>query len=408
MVQYLYDNNIMIYTFAALCGIGLLVRLIVNLVYKHLVKESDNLGETKNKMLKHIKMKFETCFKLKIGVNNVDTFVDKNVLRYRFCGVLLSTWDNFGGQVLFLNLLIVPICAVFGVAYDCEQDSVLITGAVGIMTSAVLILVDKSINLSGKKKMLRLNLLDYLENFCKVRLEQEAFQPEVFEQYRREYLQAAEVNKQISAASSSKQAQVEPKDELNRRREARLKKEEERKLQAVKREEEQKRLEEARKEEERRRLEERRQIAARRREEERVKLLEEKEALEARRAEIKKKAEEKQMDNERRQKVGKEKDNIVHSKEEEEKEEVRTDLEKQEKRLDETAASLAETVRDEKIEQEEQKDLKKTEKEPVSIAQKEISGKDKQRKASASATRYQGVSPQEEKLIEDVLKEFFA
>ena len=31
-----------------------------------------------------MKMKFETCYKLKIGVNNVDIFVDKNILRYRF------------------------------------------------------------------------------------------------------------------------------------------------------------------------------------------------------------------------------------------------------------------------------------------------------------------------------------
>ena len=112
MIQYLYVNDIIIYTYVGLCGLGLLIRLIVNLVYKHLVKESDNLGETKNKMLKHIKMKFETCFRLKIGVHNVDTFVDKNVLKYRFCGLLLSTWDNFCGQVLFLNLLIVPVLAV--------------------------------------------------------------------------------------------------------------------------------------------------------------------------------------------------------------------------------------------------------------------------------------------------------
>ena len=61
-----------------------------------------------------MRMKYETCYKLNIPVNNVDTFVDKNLTKYRFCGLLLSTWENISGQVLLLSFLIVPISAVFG------------------------------------------------------------------------------------------------------------------------------------------------------------------------------------------------------------------------------------------------------------------------------------------------------
>jgi hypothetical protein len=87
IMQYLYEQNVFIYSFIGLCGIGLAIRLIIDLVYNKLVKESDNPGASNNKQLKHMKMKFETCYKLKIGVNNVDTFVDKNVLRHRFGGI---------------------------------------------------------------------------------------------------------------------------------------------------------------------------------------------------------------------------------------------------------------------------------------------------------------------------------
>jgi hypothetical protein len=404
MVQYLFDQNIIIYTFAGLCGLGLLVRLIVNLVYKHLVKESDSPGETKNKMVKHLKLKFETCYKLKIGVNNVDTFVDKNVLRYRFCGVLLSTWDNFCGQVLFLTLLLVPICAVFGTVFRCGQDQILLTGSVGILASAILILVDKSINLSSKKKMIRLNLLDYLENFCKVRLEQEVFHPELLEQYRREYLQVSEAGKQISATEVA--VKEDPKDELDRRREARQKKEQEKKLQALKREEEQKKIEEARKEEEKRKLEEKRLLAAKRREEELLKMEEEREALEARRLEVKRKAAEKQQANERRQQQSMENDKILHSiKDELEPTEDRTDMDMVLQGLEEIAADKEHALRDK-----EQVLLDKDLKEQVNIEKplKERTGKERQQKVTASKSKTQGMSAQEEKLIEDVLKEFFA
>lgn len=374
MVQLLYDKNIIIYAFTALGGLGLLLRLIVDLVYRQLVKESDRLGETKNKMLRHMKMKFSTCYKLKIGVNNVDTFVDKSVSKYRFCGVLLSTWDNACGQVLLLVLLIVPVAAVFGVAEKCGQDQVLMSGAVGILTSAVLILVDKSINLTGKKKLIRLNLLDYLENFIKVRLEQEATHPELVEQYRKEYFQTVENSRQTTTAATLELTKEDTKKELNRRKEAKAKKEEEKRLLAAKREEEQKKAEEARREEERRKFEERRQLAAKRREEERIKLEEERAALEARRAELKRKAEEKQLATERKQKSTEQKDELLHSMEEDLK------PEKEPPTMDKLVKGVEEiTVK-----------------------------KEQEKKVPTKSIKNQNTDIQEDKLIEDVLKEFFA
>jgi hypothetical protein len=418
MVKFLFEQNIIMYVFAGLCGLGLLVRLIVNLVFKTLVKASENPAETKNKLLKLMKMRFEACYKAKIGVNNVDTFVDKNVLRYRFCGVLLSTWDNFSGQILFLNLLIVPISAVFGVVFKCGQDLVLLTGAVGILTSAVLIIVDKSINLPAKKRMLHVNLLDYLENFCKVRLEQEAFHPELYEQMRREYAQVAESKKQV--VTSKEAAKENAEEELDRRREAKMKKEEEKKLQAQRREEERRRLEEIRKEEERRKQEERKQLAAKRREEELRKIEEERKALEARQAELKKLSMEKLA--EKLPEPAAEKETILHSLEEDLRpSQERTDLNKVLQGLDEIAASKE---RDQKEKKQLGKDMLSMDKQAIDkpstdkLSMDKLSAEEKKAAAKASV---QNVKPakgssktrnnsnsQEDKVIEDVLKEFFA
>jgi len=247
MIQDFYVKNYIIYGFSALCGLGIIIRLILNLVYIYLVKESDKLGTTKNKLLKHMKMKFETCYKLNIGVNNVDTFVDKSMTKYRFCGLLLSTWENFSGQVLYLTFLIIPISAIFGVIYDVSREDILYTGAVGILAGAVLIFVDKMINLPVKKQVIRLNLLDYLENFCKVRLEHELSQPEKLEQYRKEFLNAIEMKNQKAKDDE------DDKEKISRKEARKLRKEEKR-LEALRKEEEKRRLEEERREEERRKL----------------------------------------------------------------------------------------------------------------------------------------------------------
>ncbi len=380
MVQNLYNQNILIYIYAGLCGLGLLVRFILELIHIRLISESDNLGTTKNKTLKHMKMKFETCYKLKIGVNNVDTFVDKNILRYRFCGLLLSTWENISGQVLLLTFLIVPVSTVFGVLFDCGQDEIINAGAVGILTGSIIILVDRIVNLSAKKRIIRLNLMDYLENFCKVRLEQEVFHPELLEQYRKEYFQTAEV-KQINAAATV--TKDDSKSEINRRREARLRKEEEKRAMLLKREEEQKRIEEARKEEESRKQEERKRLAAKRREEELLKLEEEREALERRRAEMKKKADDKQQ---------------MYGKKPLRTEEITKSIRKAEEEY--AAAKKSESI----------KQALATEEEIA--AEMEVAVKEKTeadtKPLTAEKPKPKSISPQEEKLIEDILKEFFA
>lgn len=370
MIKNIYNDNIIIYVFAGLCVLGVLLRFVLDMVYIYLVKESDKLGATKNKLLKHMKMRFETCYKLNIGVNNVDTFVDKSLTKYKFSGLLLSTWENFSGQVLLLSFLIIPISAVFGVVFEISREQILYTGAVGLLTGAALILVDKMTNLPVKKQMIRLNLLDYLENFCKVRLEHEVSQPEKLEQYRKEYLAT------IGTKVQKIKTEPENKEEISRRQEARKRKLEEKKLQALRREEEQKRIEEARDEEERIKLEERKQLAAKRREEELKRLKEESEALMIRREELKKKAEEKQKRNEIKQIEKEEKKKILDSIEEElifaKKAEENQILES----IEEVAAENEDTTKNDEI--------------------------------IKAQTSLSDMSPEEEKLVEDVLREFFA
>ena len=388
MVKFIYDNNIIIYTFAGLCGLGLLVRFILDLVYIYLVRETDNLGLTKNKMLKHMKMRFETCYRLNIGVKNVDTFVDKNLTKHRFCGILLSTWENFSGQVLLLSFLIIPISAIFGVVFDVEREKILYTGAVGILAGAALILADKMTNLSVKKQRIRINLLDYLENFCKVRLEHELSQPEKLEQYRKEFLNAIEMKNQKAKDDE------DDKEKISRKEARKLRKEEKR-LEALRKEEEKRRLEEERREEERRKLEERRRLAALRSEEELRRLKEEREALIRRREELIKKAEEKQRQNE-----------IKLREKEERLNEIRDDLrllDKDDNAFEDGREELK-TIKED-INKAEAKQIKESIEEIA--ADKEEVDKEAQNEKRESKL-FMNMSPEEEKLIEDVLREFFA
>ncbi len=242
MIQQLYDDYIFIYGMVGLCVLGTMLKIMVSRTYKRLIKASDNMGSTKHKLMKLMKMKFEACYKLKIGVNNVDSFVDKYVYKHKICGIHLYTWENIGGQLLILCLLAGTIGSVLGLVYNCGKNDILITFFSGVFTSSLLIVVESFINLGAKKSILKANITDYLENFLKVRLEQENFTPEVLEEYRQEYFSSVKKNdgkkdKKKETKSVESSSIVEDKYTRNRRIVEELKAEE----QALKRDKEKER-----------------------------------------------------------------------------------------------------------------------------------------------------------------------
>jgi hypothetical protein len=187
VIRTLFDNHVFIYILLALAGLGMLMKLVVQILYSKLLRASESMGTSKCKLAQNMKKKFEAYYKLKLGVNNVDIFVDKHFFHYKFCGIYLSTWETLCGQVLVLTLLTGAISTILGLIYECGKNQILSTFSVGILSCGVLIFLEGVINPGGKKEMIRLNMKDYLENSLKARLVQEENQPELMEQYKKVY-----------------------------------------------------------------------------------------------------------------------------------------------------------------------------------------------------------------------------
>lgn len=186
-IQEWYDNNYITYALFAIAAYGILIKCIVAMIYKGLLKASDMMGTSGNKLMKLLRMKFETCYKLKIGVKNVDSFVDKYIYRYRFMGILLYTWESIGGQVLIISMLAGTVAVVTAIAGQCGQAAMLSTLLAAICSCALLVTAESMLNLPMKRKVLRVNIIDYLDNFLKARLENEYLHPEELDAYCKAY-----------------------------------------------------------------------------------------------------------------------------------------------------------------------------------------------------------------------------
>ena len=189
MIQEWFDNNIFLYIILGICGIGLLIKFVLSMKYRLLIRASKRMGTSKNRLMRVLRLKFETCYKLNIGVNNVDTFVDKYVYRYKFCGFLLYTWETISGEVIILSVLSGSIFSILGLLEKCDRNDILSTFIAGVLGALLLISYDHFINLNMKRKVLKVNIRDYLENFLKSRLENGEFSSDLLEQYKKEYLE---------------------------------------------------------------------------------------------------------------------------------------------------------------------------------------------------------------------------
>ena len=57
--------------------LSLFARVFLGVLYQNMIRETDNMASTENKLLKQCKLKFANCFELSGGVPNVSVFVDK-------------------------------------------------------------------------------------------------------------------------------------------------------------------------------------------------------------------------------------------------------------------------------------------------------------------------------------------
>ncbi len=148
----------------SLFGISILMRIFLGLLLENMIKETDNMVITKNKLLKQCKLKFANCYQLNKGVANIPIFVDKFISRLSFGSLTFMGIYHLSGQAMLLSV----VCAGIGICKSIVAGKMLgeilpfyIVSFVGLY---IYFSVSTIVDIKGKKRILKVNLVDYLEN----------------------------------------------------------------------------------------------------------------------------------------------------------------------------------------------------------------------------------------------------
>ncbi|MGN0432613.1 MAG: hypothetical protein ACI4EQ_09705 [Lachnospiraceae bacterium] len=153
-------------------------RIMIGVLYQHMIKETENMSATGNKILKQCKLKFANCYQLNNGVANIPVFVDKFLGKLKIGPFSYQTIYHLSGQFVLLSVFFAGVGVCKGIIDGRSLGEVLPFYIVSFLGLYIYFSISGIVDAKGRRRLLKTNLVDYLENHMVNRLRNGAFEEE--------------------------------------------------------------------------------------------------------------------------------------------------------------------------------------------------------------------------------------
>ncbi len=154
----------------AFFGASLFLKMFLGFLYGHMIKEADNMATTNNKPLKQCKIKFSNCYELNNGISNVAVFVDKFISRLSLGPFSFDMMYHLSGQMMLLSVVFSGIGICRSIMAGRTLGEILPFYIASFAGLYLYFSVSSLVDIKEKRKKLRINLMDYLENHLASRI----------------------------------------------------------------------------------------------------------------------------------------------------------------------------------------------------------------------------------------------
>ena len=168
---FLQHKNYIIGILALLFG-SIICQIAMGVIYHKLIWETEHMSTTKDKSLQQLKLKFSGRCKVSEKVSNVPVFVDKYLSNIKYGRISLTMLKHLSGQLMLLSVLVAGIGACLGIIRNESFFGIAPYYVMSFLGLYCYFAVASLIDVPGKINILRINLVDYLENHLANRLEQ--------------------------------------------------------------------------------------------------------------------------------------------------------------------------------------------------------------------------------------------
>lgn len=147
------------------------VRIFLGMLYSRMIVETDNMATTTNRLLKQCKLKFSHCYQLNNGVANVPIFVEKFLTGLSLGPISFGVLYHISGHMLMLSVIFSGIGVCRSIVAGSMFGQILPFYICIMIELYVYFSVAAIVDIKQKRKALKINLIDYLENHLSKRMQ---------------------------------------------------------------------------------------------------------------------------------------------------------------------------------------------------------------------------------------------
>lgn len=175
-------SNYLLYALMGVFVLGVLSRLVLVAAYNGLRRSTYNMAGSNNRLIKQVKLKYESYDKLEFPVTNAVAFTKKAMYEYRICGMSLRFLEKFLGQAMFWCVVIGVTAVGCGYFFDIPTDTMVLYGVSAVLFSVLLYNIDKVSDIDYARENIEICIVDYLENHVRERLQEKAVETQAIDE----------------------------------------------------------------------------------------------------------------------------------------------------------------------------------------------------------------------------------
>lgn len=164
------EQTLLIVVLLLLLVFSILLQIIIGVLFQNMITETDNMSATDNKILKQCKLKFANCYQMNQGVPNISVFVDKFINRIKFGWFTIPTISHLSGQLMLLSVFTAGVGACRGIIKGYSITEILPFYIISFSGLYLYFSISSIVDIKGRTRVLKVNIIDYLENHMVSRL----------------------------------------------------------------------------------------------------------------------------------------------------------------------------------------------------------------------------------------------
>lgn len=170
MISVFAEQKVVSICMFACLALSIFLKIFLGMLYRHMIKEADNMAITSNKLLKQCKIKFSNCYELNNGIHNIPVFVDKFINRLSLGHLSFDLIYHLSGQLMLLSVVFAGVGICRSILAGRTLGAILPFYIVSFLGLYLYFSVSTVADIKGKRRILKINLVDYLENHLSSRM----------------------------------------------------------------------------------------------------------------------------------------------------------------------------------------------------------------------------------------------